>query len=328
MRGTGIFTTKLALAAPLVFAADYFPLQPGNQWAYRCSGAACGEGTVVVEVLQEEEVAGRRYAVLRSFRGALAWLRQDHEGTVWALDRNSGSEQVWYRFGASQGERYPTALDPCSPVAVIASQNAGYDGPAGRFSNVLRIFYPPALCSDAGLTEEYFLPGTGLLRRTEVTIAGPRSYDLIYARTRGGTVLAGPHLRFGLAVDRPVYIVNRMPPADPEDAVPRMTVRITLRNTTDEPVRLRFPTSQRYDLEIQDAEGKHVWRWSEERAFLMVYGEEEFGPGERNYIETVRLAGPDGQPLPEGRYVLRAWLATDTPQGWSASVEFEVRHVY
>jgi hypothetical protein len=315
------------VAAPLVFGTDYFPLQPGNRWAYRCSGAACGEETVVVEVLQEEEVAGRRYVVLRDLRGALVRLRQDPEGTLWALDPQSASEKVWYRFGASPGERYPTALDPCSPVAMVASQNAGYDGSAGRFSNVLRIFYLPPLCSDAGLTEEYFLPGTGLLRRTEITIAGPRSYDLIYARTKGGTIPAGPHLRFGLAVDRPVYVVSRMPTAAPEDRVPRMTVRITLRNTTNEPVRLRFPTSQRYDLEIQDAEGKHVWRWSEDRAFLMVYGEEEFGPGERNYIETVRLAGRDGEPLPEGRYVLRAWLTTDMHQGWSASVEFEVRHV-
>jgi hypothetical protein len=318
----------MLLAAQLMCAADYFPLQPGHQWAYRCSGAACSEETVVVEVLREEEVDGRRYVVLRGFGGALAWLRQDDEGVIRALDRRSGSEQVWYKFGASEGETYPTALDPCSPVAMIASENASYAGPAGRFSDALRIYYPPALCSDAGLTEEYFLAGAGLLRRTEVTIAGPRSYDLIYARTKKGVILAEPHLAFGVAVDRPVYVVNRMPPEIPGEAVPRMTVRITLRNTTEEPVRLRFPTSQRYDLEIRDSEGQPVWRWSDGKAFLMVYGEEEFGPGERNYVETVRLAGPEGQPLPEGRYLLQAWLATETPRGWSASVEFEVRHVH
>ncbi len=329
MPGTGISTANLVLfSAQLAFAADFFPLQPGNQWAYRCSGAACGEETVVVEVLQEEEVAGRQYVVLRGFRGALAWLRRDDEGVIWALDRQSGSEQVWYKFGASEGETYPTGLDPCSPVAMIASQNASYQGPAGRFSNVLRIDYLPALCSDAGLREEYFLPGAGLLRRTEVTIAGPRSYDLIYARTEKGTILAEPHLGFGVAVDRPVYVANRMPPEIPGQAVARMTVRITLRNTTDEPVRLRFPTSQRYDLEIQDSAGRRLWRWSDGKVFLMVYGEEEFGPGQRNYIETVRLAGRDDQPLPEGRYVLRAWLTTEAPRGWSASVEFEVRHVH
>lgn len=329
MRGTGIFTNSAALfLASFLFGADYLPLEPGNQWVYRCSGPTCGDTVTVVEVLGEEEAGGRRYAVVRSFHGELAWLRRDEEGGVWALDRESGAEQLWYRFGAAEGEAYKTEVGPCSPAAVITSREATYEGPAGRFSNVLHIRYVPGPCADAGLTEEYFLAGTGLLRRTEVTIAGPRTYDLICSRTSGRRIAAEPHVRFGVAVDRPVYVANLMPPVDPGRVVPRMTVRVTLRNTTDQPVRLAFPTSQRYDLEIQNAEGDTLWRWSDGKAFLMVYGEEQFGPGERNYVEVVRLAGKDGRPLPEGRYVLRVWLATEKPRTWSASVEFEVRHVY
>lgn len=329
MPGTGIFTNSAALfLSSLLFGADYLRLEPGNQWVYRCVGPTCEDTLAVVEVLAEEEAGGRRYAVLRSFHGELVWLRQEEGGVVWRLDRESDAEQLWYRFGAAEGEGYETKVDPCSPVALVQSRRAIYEGPAGRFSDVLHIRYVPGPCADAGLREEYFLAGTGLLRRTEVTIAGPRTYDLIYSRTGGRRIVAEPHVRFGVAVDRPVYVANLMPPVDPGRVVPRMTVRITLRNTTDQPVRLAFPTSQRYDLEIEDAKGNTVWRWSDGKVFLMIYGEEQFGPGERNYFEVVPLARRDGGPLAEGRYVLRAWLATEKPRAWSASVEFEVRHVH
>ena len=101
-------------------------------------------------------------------------------------------ETRWYAFGAAEGESYETSIDPCSRRATVESRTHRYEGPAGVFPWALRIVYPPGVCMDAGLTEEIFFPWTGLLRRTETTIAGPRTYDLIYARTGGVTVISQP----------------------------------------------------------------------------------------------------------------------------------------
>lgn len=49
-------------------------------------------------------------------------------------------------------------------------------------------------------------------------------------------------------------------------------------NYTEEDVTFHFNTSQRYDFIIEDEEGNEVWRWSEDRMFAMMLGEEVLGP--------------------------------------------------
>jgi hypothetical protein len=311
------------------FAAgpDYFPLQPGNQWVYRCTGL-CPEPAAVVGVTRTDYFAGRWYALVEGFAGRQSWLRQDETGTLWALDSATGLESRWYSFGSAERESYETSVDPCSRVATIASRTHRYQGPAGVFPETLRIGYPPGSCADAGLTEEVFLGWTGLLRRAETTIAGPRTYDLIYARTGGVTVISQPELQFALSLDMSVYTANLMPPVDQNLSIPRMTARLSLRNTTDQPVTLSFSSGQRYDLELRDERGNVVYRWSDGRAFTMVMGEENFGPGEKNYVVVVRLADKQGQPLAPGKYTAVGWITTSGQQPYKASAGFEIRHVY
>jgi hypothetical protein len=311
------------------FAAnpDYFPLHPGNQWVYRCSGL-CGEPLLVAGVTRADYIAGRWYSVFQGFGGREAFLRQDDDGAVWALDRTTGRESRWYSFFTPVGQGYDTSIDPCTRRATIASRNNRYEGPAGVFPETLQIIYPPGACMDAGLTEEVFHRWTGLMRRTETSIGGPRTYDLIYARTAGVTVVSQAELHFSLTLDKPLYTVNLMPPVDPVASIPRFTARLTLRNTTDKPVTLDFTSGQRYDLEIKDEKGAVVYRWSDGRAFTLALGRETVGPGEKNYVVLERLVGKDGTPLPQGKYTAEAWITNSTPQGFRASVGFEVRHVF
>ena len=306
---------------------DYFPLHPGNQWVYRCSGL-CGEPLLVAGVTRADYIAGRWYSVLQGFGGREAFLRQDENGTVWSLDRATGQESRWYSFFTPVGQSYDTSIDPCTRRATVSSRNNRYEGPAGAFPDTLQILYPPGPCMDAGLTEEIFYRWTGLMRRTETTIGGPRTYDLIYARTSGVTVISQPELHFSLTLDKPVYTVNLMPPVDPVASIPRFTARLTLRNTTDKPVILDFASGQRYDLEIKDEKGAVVYRWSDGRAFTMVLGRETFGPGEKNFVIVERLAGKDGRPLAQGKYTAEAWITNSGSQSFRASVGLEVRYVY
>ena len=55
-----------------------------------------------------------------------------------------------------------------------------------------------------------------------------------------------------------------------------MTLKIF--NYTEEDIVFHFNTSQRYDFIIEDKEGNEVWRWSKDRMFAMVLGEENLGP--------------------------------------------------
>jgi hypothetical protein len=152
---------------------------------------------------------------------------------------------------------------------------------------------------DAGLAMEDWLPWVGLLRRERITIAGPRTYDLIYARLGGVTHVRAPHAGFELSL---------MPTGD------RMLAMLTLRHTLDWPLVLTFSSSQRFDISAYDAEGREIYRWSAGRAFLTVMGREEIR-GERTWVAEIPVAD-----WPKGDYAIRAWLTPLEGHAWSASV--------
>jgi hypothetical protein len=289
---------------------DYFPLQVGNQWVYRQGGVGAGE-PVVVEIVESRISQDKVYYLFRGRPLGEAWLRMEEDGTLYAYDPDLRSEKVWVRFGEAEGATYETAMDECSPKARIDSKTAQYRGPIGEFETALHIGYPPAGCADAGITEEFYLPYVGLVQRTWSSIAGPRTFDLIYARLGGVTVVSGPETSFSLALDRNRYEIKGIqPPAA------TMIARLTLRNTQQDPVELTWPDGQRYDLEIRNEKGEAVYRWSEGRAFPLFFSRELFS-GERNYV----IQAPT--PLSPGRYTAEAWFTT-LPRQYSATVSFQV----
>jgi len=98
----------------------------------------------------------------------------------------------------------------------------------------------------------------------------------------------------------------------------KMTLKIF--NYNEENVVFHFNTSQRYDFIIEDEEGNEVWRWSKDRMFAMVLGEETLGPTNPEIIYTVEYNGK----LNSGYYKVTGILvAQDRPM--SGSVIIEVR---
>ncbi len=77
-----------------------------------------------------------------------------------------------------------------------------------------------------------------------------------------------------------------------------MTLRLT--NRTDQEIPLPFLTAQRYDVVVLDAHGKEVWRWSADRMFAQVLGEERLKPGGA-LTYRARIPGI----LAPGRYTVR-----------------------
>ncbi len=185
----------LAAAAALLFAgsarADFdagpFPLGRGNQWTY----AREGGGQVAVSIDLERTTSGTKYYQLRGFNGAAHWVRQTTTGRVY-----SGASSTWYRFdvAAGSGWTFRTSGDaiPGSNGAqvTVVSTNEAITVPAGAF-RAIHLRWRAAGVADAGITDEWFVRGVGLVKRTEQSFAGPRSMSLARA-TVGGRVYPAP----------------------------------------------------------------------------------------------------------------------------------------
>ena len=74
-------------------------------------------------------------------------------------------------------------------------------------------------------------------------------------------------------------------------------------NTTSGTVERSFGTSQRYDFEVSDTNGKLVWRWSDGMFFTQVVGEETWKAKEcKEWSENWDGSTSDGGRAPAGDY--------------------------
>ncbi len=78
---------------------------------------------------------------------------------------------------------------------------------------------------------------------------------------------------------------------------------LSLHNRGSDSLLLRFPTSQRYDLQIVDESGTSRWRWSDGRSFAQVLEEEQLDPGETR-VWRVTFEGV----LSPGRYTVEGMV--------------------
>src|SRR5262249_13258963 len=131
------------------------------------------------------------------------------------------------------------------------------------------------------------------------------------------------HVAFQLSLDRAVYVVNPTP-EDGSSGIPLLTARITLRNTTEQPVELEFPSAQKFDLVLRNDQGEIVFQWSADKTFVQSVQQEEVKGGERNWVVPAVLASRDGAALPTGKYVAEVWLTTSGARSYSSSVAFRI----
>jgi hypothetical protein len=290
-------------------AQDYFPLQVGNQWVYKTGGSRTS-APLVLEILRTAEFGGISYVNLHSSATGDYWLRRHDDGSVWQYDQTAKQEKLWYAFQSPVGERYAESLPSCCGQAMVASRAAKYSGRIGDFSNALEIAYPAVF--QIGVNRELFLPYIGMVYRSEST-GGPSvaTYDLSYARVGGVTVVSEKSVSFNVAADQPVK---------GSDGSVSFVTRLSLRNTSGQPVTLQFPSGQSYDVVVRNGNGDQVYRWSAEKGFTEAIRTETLDSGERNFAVPVRINGP----LAPGRYSVEAWLTT-APKVYSGTTMVDVK---
>jgi len=301
-------------------AADYFPLLEGNQWIYRQLGIGAGE-PITVEVIRRDSLGGQVYFLVRGFEDGDLWLRKDAEGTLLIYDPQVSRERVWAVFGAPEGSTFQTEVAECNELATLVSRNARYEGLLGSFTWALQIDYLPGQCADAGLEREVYLPWVGLMERTVTTIAGPRRFELIYARLSGITFISEPNLGFSVTLNQRDFKLR-----DERwcNGAPTLRARLTLRNHFLPPIALTFPTGQRFDLVIRNAAGDVVYQWSDGRSFTEAIMQVEFGHGEENFVVETALVDRDGTALHAGDYQVEAWLTNSEGGEFRATTAFRI----
>jgi hypothetical protein len=90
-----------------------------------------------------------------------------------------------------------------------------------------------------------------------------------------------------------------------------------LTNLLADSVVLEFPTAQRYDFEVRTAEGRVLWRWSDDMAHAQVLGREVLRAGESQRYVAVH----GRRELAGGRVAHGRLTSTSHPIELQAAVE-------
>ncbi len=295
-----LFLSLLAGATLLAQApSDFIPLQVGNQWVYQVSR----QEPIVASITQTSESAGRTYFVYSGLDGNQL-TRLDSDGDLVMFDSSTATERVVI---AKNGVITPFS-DACNQTGRVVSTDASYNGPIGVFSGgLIEVEYTPGSCADAGILREFYLPYIGLVQRTIETIAGPRTYDLVYARLGGVTVVTGTETSFSLALDHSSY-----------EALSTARARLSLRHVGDAPLKLNFPSGQEFDIVVRNDNGDPVWIWSKGKLFTQEVHSIEVN-GEQNWVPVIPLEG-----IPPGSYHAEAFLTNAEPPTYTATVPFTI----
>ena len=113
-----------------------------------------------------------------------------------------------------------------------------------------------------------------------------------------GAEVSEPAIEVSVTTDRVAYA-----PDEP------IAMRLNVTNRTDTSVVFHFSDGQRYDFLIQDVSGETLWRWSADKGFIQMLGEEVLGPGETlTFSETF-----EGQLTPGTYAVVGKLVAMNFP---------------
>ena len=302
LAGVAAFASTLAAQTP-----SWFPLEVGNTWLYRQAPANRfpTEESRTISVHGKETAGANEYFQVSYFGREVLLRDGPSEGSVVAYDRNSNSEQPWLSLGLPPGSSFPTSISDCTTTGRIEARDAVVKVPAGTFNNAVDVrFQGP--CADAGLTQQFYAQGVGLVSTEETSFAGPRKFELVYYRVGSGTGGA-QEVAFTVALNSPRYAPGST-----------LEARLTLRSNSPDPIHLHFPSGQSFDLKIYDEKGTVGDIWSKDKLFIAIIRDEQFGPGEKTYALTMRLAN-----LPPGRYTAEGYLTT-SPLLYLGRVSFEI----
>jgi hypothetical protein len=260
------FVALILSCQAAVYADTYFPLQVGNEWTYVTSGRIGADQKTVVKVAcrYTEPFINRSWYGLYDYNGKFRWLRETRSGNVYEW-----GNLPWYRFNHPLNFPWTMYVNegvqgtiPCSNGArlEIISRDEKLEVPAGTFSTLHIRF--TTICQDAGITDEWFAPGVGLVKRVEQSFAGPRTMQLHRAVINGKVIEGNQPSPVSISVltDKPEYWENHMPGPGPIPQFgPEISIYAIIDSINGQPQTLNFIDYNVWDIQVFDPDKKLVW---------------------------------------------------------------------
>jgi hypothetical protein len=311
-------------AATTARAQDWQPLAVGDVRTYERGGA--------FGALQHErtEVQRRSGVWFRfdSFLGLPDTWVAFYRGDVFVWDGAAARAIKLFDLHAAVGQGYRvelTGLPGGWGTMTLGARDETVVVNAGTFRDCARFSFQTAPgVADAGWGSIWFAPGVGVVQWSENSFAGPVPHTL-HTATIGGTAYPQPQpVRGGLTValqaDRFEY---SLPPLLPV-AMNHATFTFTIDNQTGTPIDITYPSGQSFDVELSDASGQVLARWSDGRFFTQALRQGTL-QGTLTLTQGMALADRGGQPLRPGDYKARMWLTTLGGPVFEASTLIRVR---
>ncbi|MBS1856275.1 MAG: hypothetical protein JST11_12990 [Acidobacteria bacterium] len=307
---TGLFV--ILAAATAAAAPEYLPLQAGNEWTYRdAASGAVFQIRVGLPVMHQ----GNAYHKVTGYAASAVFLRAEG-ANLYGFDEEADREFLFSSFEPVEGAWLDTTIGGCPQGYQPQARNVPYGAAHAWFPQALDVRYRSYSCADTGIERELYVANVGLVRRSVSTIAGPATYDLIHARAGALTYMGEPAASFHVVLDRTVVEAG----AGAEQRL-RVTLRLSLYHAVAQ--KLEFASAQRYDIQVRNANGEIVYRWSDDAVYAQAI-EERIVAGEAVFAQEIPLRLRGGEPLPPGMYTVEAWLNTPARE-FAGAAGIEVR---
>lgn len=160
----------------------YFPQNVGDEHVYRKTGRLAKPNDGWTDAVTGK--MGRFFSHSNFWGdGVSRSLKLNDKSNL--VEKAKDKKFVWYKF-LEQAEWTMNLSQegvPCLEGAKIkiTSRTENVQVPAGTFQNCLRLQFSTN-CNDAGVVEQWFAPGVGLIKQTEETIAGILTSELVKAK--------------------------------------------------------------------------------------------------------------------------------------------------
>jgi hypothetical protein len=325
----------LILASCWVTAADtvavapnYFPLAVGDEWTYLRTSQVINE-KLFVNVTGKMQPSGSTlvFYQLNNYNGQAHWVQQTNTGMVYEYPN-----LVWYLLNAEVGQSWTMHINTRVPgviigsdgaILTVVSRNEVVKVPAGIFTTVHIRFQTGVY--DAGITDEWFAPGVGLVKRMETSFVGAINTDLVRA-VIDGRVIENPLVTTSVVTDQPVYWEDHMPSSvPPPDYGPEIIISCTVKPVSGQPTVLNFIDYNVWDVSIINPNGLVVWRNPKIAAPAPPGGVNRTIPGSG---ETDRFSARLAYGSMVGQYKVVAKLLVSKNPPVDAVTSFEYRWAY
>jgi hypothetical protein len=305
-----LFTLLLVVSAKGANEPSYFPLSLGNEWTYITNGS---ETVVKVDARWTHPNNRTVWFRINNYNGASHWIRRTEQGRVIEWQRN-----LWYRLKARPWQTWASEISevqgtiPCSNGATlrIASSNEQVKVPAGTFRAIHISFQTE--CADAGLTDEWFAEGVGLVKRVQQSFAGPVVQELVSARVDGKQIGRRDTLvSISVSTDRSEYWENHMPGPGPRPVEGPTIKLVASINPPGSPTTINFIDFNVWDIKVINPDGVEVWHNPKNRAVAPEGGVNRPLPAEGQRDEFSFTLPYGSKP---GNYTVKAKLLLSTTQ--------------